>query len=314
MLPRRFRETRLRLPEKGRRLRLEQYPVDGLKLNGGFMEVHQLRQGIPGGVMLPLGGGESLPDALPALLCGGQAVIPVPHGVEHRRRRVTVLLPQELRVRHAVQGVPQLLRPLAGNPQPPDVPAPQHQGEVVQGLPGVLGGQGRGLEFRVVVKQYQVGTLQRCLPAQDQTGRDALLHQPLRGVDQGDGILPVVVGFQIQQPQDPPAETAAGEGAFHVDVGILQGAEKPPGQIVLHGGQYGFCPLLLIRQVQIGLRQHEAQRAGGVTHQLFHLCPVFRLRGELVAGDNGPAFHIRVPWEQDVTGNKDILQDAYHSI
>ena len=60
------------------------HPVDGLKLQGVVVEVHQLHQGIPGGVGLLLLGGEGGLELFPAGLGGGQGVVPIPHGVgEH---------------------------------------------------------------------------------------------------------------------------------------------------------------------------------------------------------------------------------------
>ena len=80
--------------------------MDGLKIQGRLVDIHQLHQGVPGGVVFPLPLRQRSAKLLPPAFGRRQRVVPVPHGEGQRAVLgcVAVFFPLEVRVGEGVQG------------------------------------------------------------------------------------------------------------------------------------------------------------------------------------------------------------------
>ena len=187
-----------------------------------------------------------------------------------------------------------------------DVSAVLHQVEVVELLHGGgCGGQGLddGL-IGVIDQQHDVGQLNGGVAADAGTGRDTIQHGALGGADQRTGAGGEVVGVQIHHADKAVADAAVGLLALDVDQGIGECLEHAVCHVLAHGGVDIVDVLIHVGGLQVGFRQDETQRGGGIAHLLLYRLPVLRLRGELVAGHHGPLGHVLSLGQQDVGGIK----------
>ena len=268
--------------------------MDGLKDDPLVVNVVELDEGVPGGMVCPLIFRQGRLDLLPVGLGGGQAVVAVAHG-EEEHGVIAVLLFKSILVGELREGGEDVLHvPLPRHKTTGDMAAAQHQVGVVeagkllrllhQGLDdGTLG---------VVDEDQDVGELHRGPLPDLQPGRDAGDDGPLGGADQGTGALGVVVFFEIKSHDQAVACIAVG-GAFHQHEALGLLLQDALLQILLHVGLDGGDTLGLIRAAQIRFRQNEVQRGGGVTDDLPGFLPILLLGGELVAGHHGPLHHVR---------------------
>ena len=271
------------------------------------MVVDDLHQSVPGGQIGPFAFGGHLFQILIALLGSGQGVVAVAHGEQQRRRAAHTVLLLHLRIgaqahqslRHAVHLAVRQLPAL-------QMAAALLQVKVVQLLHVAAGGS-QGFDdgfIRVVDQQHDVGKLYGSVLPHLHPGRDAGEDRPLRGPDQCAGAGGEVILVQVHHTDEAVADLAVGLGALDVDEGAGQGLEHAVVQILLHGRVDGGDIAVHIGAVELSLRQDQPQGGGSVPDGVLHRLPVFRLRGELVAGHHGPLGHVRVLGQQDVRGVK----------
>ena len=196
-----------------------------------------------------------------------------------------------------------------------DMAAVLHQIEIIDHVHGVRR-SGEGFDdglLRVVDEEHDVRQLNGGVAADPGPGRDALLDGGLGGTDEGAAAGGEVVGVQVHHPHQAVADAAVGLLALHIDEGGGQRLKDALIQIVRHGGVDVGDELVHIGGLQIGLRQNEAQRGGGVAHLLLHRLPVLRLGGELIAGHHGPLGHILPLGQQNVGGIKtQLVEFRFH--
>ena len=149
-----------------------------------------------------------------------------------------------------------------------------------------------------------MGQLNGGVAADAGTGRDTIQHGALGGADQRAGAGGEVVGIQIHHADKAVADAAVGLLALDVDQGIGERLEHAVCHILAHGGVDIVNILVHVGGLQVGFRQDETQRGGGVAHLLLHRLPVLRLGSELVAGHHGPLGHVLSLGQQDVGGIK----------
>ena len=296
----------------------EHHAVDRLELQRVVVVVHHLYQGVTGGQRQILLGGLALLLLLIAGLGGGQRVVAIAHGEQQRRHAGdVVLLLHGLVGGQALQRVGHGVDLLVGQLEAADVTAVLHQVEVID-LLHTAGSGGQRLDdglFGVVDEQHDVGQLDGGVAAHLGPGRDAVQHRALGGADQRARAGGKVISVQVHHADKAVADLAVGLLALDIDQAVGQRFKHAVGQVLAHGGVDVSDQLVHIGGFQIGFRQDQAQRGGGVAHLLLHRLPVLRLRGKLVAGHHGPLGHILALGQQDVGGIKaQLLKLLVHGL
>ena len=144
----------------------------------------------------------------------------------------------------------------------------------------------------IVDEDHGVGHFERRALADADARGEAGGNGALRGADGACGIGGEVVVLQIERADDAAAGRTAPERALDVDKALRQGAEDALGEVTVHFGvdarRFGQGVAL----GEVSLREHEVQRARHSGALALARSPIFRLGGELVAGDDAPFFHV----------------------
>ena len=92
-------------------------------------------------------------------------------------------------------------------------------------------------------------------------------------------------------------------------------SENIPGQVVRHSAVDGLDVFVHIAVIQLALRQDQPQGGRGVAGDSVRFLPVFRLAGELVAGNYRPPAHVRAGSGQQNVCRADaqLLKTLVHS-
>ena len=260
-----------------------EHPVDRLEEQGGIMDIDDLAQRVPGGMIFPFRFRQGVPDFIPVSLGSGEAVVAVAHGQQQRIFSFGVQQGIQGGI-HMAQGFGALHGPAA------QVAAVHHQVEIIE-LPQGAFPRAQGLQhraFRVVDQDHDMRELDRGAAADDQprrqAGRDGLLRRP----DQRQGALLKGILLQVHRADQAQA-VSAGNGAFAQHKAVFNsGDEEAFRQVIRHGGMDGGNTFFAV--LQIIFREDQPQGGRGIPRRLICLLPVFRFRGVLVAGDAGPGF------------------------
>ena len=189
----------------------EKDPVDGFKVQGRAVEIHQLCQGVAGGMILPLGRAEAGLDALPAGFGRGQGVVPVPH----RQVQIAAAL-------LFFDDGGDALRQGAGDGVAPQVTAAKHQLQIVEQGQLLPHGVKRlnQLLLPVIAQQHDVGAFHPGPLPDPHPGRDAGGDGALGSPDQGLALGGIVIAVQIHHAHQ--ADTGAGLGdALHQHIALV---------------------------------------------------------------------------------------------
>ena len=149
-----------------------------------------------------------------------------------------------------------------------------------------------------------MGQLQRRVLPHPDTGRNPFQHRPLRCPDQCAGAGGKIVLFQINAANQPVPHPVVGLRALQIDQAVRQRLEYTVCQIALHGCVDARNAAVDLRTVQIGLRQHQPQSGGRISHNFFRIFPVFRLGGKLITGHHRPFFHFAHLRQQNIRRKK----------
>ena len=238
-------------------------------------------------------GGQTLLDLLPVCLGGSHGVVAVTDcvGEERLRVRAAVLRVEGLAVAQRLQTALDRVGVLALRNEPAgDVAAVLHEVGIIQL------GEGAGLfEQRlddpavgVVDEDHDVRQLEAGALAHLQTGRDALNDRLFGRADKGRRAGGVLVGLQIDREHDAAARRRATGPAFGQYRAGRQGTQRAVLHVLLHGLVDALDMGRDVCVLEIDLRQGQTQRRRCVADDAVGLCPVFGLRGVLVAGDDRP--------------------------
>ena len=238
-------------------------------------------------------GGQTLLDLLPVCLGGSHGVVAVTDcvGEERLRVRAPVLRVEGLAVAQRLQTALDRVGVLALRNEPAgDVAAVLHEVGIIQL------GEGAGLfEQRlddpavgVVDEDHDVRQLEAGALAHLQTGRDALDDRLFGRADKGRRAGGVLVGLQIDREHDAAARRRAAGPAFGQYRAGRQGTQRAVLHVLLHGLVDALDMGRDVCVLEIDLRQGQTQRRRCVADDAVGLCPVFGLRGVLVAGDDRP--------------------------
>ena len=282
------RAQRLRLMENfvGRYLR--QQTVDGLKLLRGVADVLQLHHRKAGRMPRPRKLGPRRLECFPAGLRRGEGMVPVSDGIEQgslaglreARPCCRLILAQRLVQRRGV---------IALHQPPRDMPAALHELKVVYGREGGLFHLQtvQHTAFGIVHQKHHMACLQaRPAPYSDTRG-NALHHGLFRSADSGGRVAAVVVFLQVDHAHDAPANRSVLEFTLHIDKGRGKDVKDVLAEIAAHRGVDGLDTRVLIA-AQLRLRKDDMISGRRLPRLLTHRVPVFRLGGELVAGDHRP--------------------------
>ena len=132
--------------------------------------------------------------------------------------------------------------------------------------------------------------LQGCILANAQAGRDALYDRAFRSADERLRAAAVIVLLQIKRYDEAVAGFSIHRAA-HEHKPFSARRERAIFHVAVHRGVDGSDAFRFTGLVEIHFGQHKAQRGRSASHNAFRFGPVFRLRGELVAGNNRPFFH-----------------------
>ena len=264
--------------------------VDGLPALGGAAQVLELHERIARRVAGQVLARALFFQRLPAGPGRGQRVVAVAHG--------------ELQLAPGGVGVQTLAQPAGHDPlhEPAgDMPAALHQLEIIELREGGLLAREQADEqiLRIVAQQQHVRQLQRRAGADLHPGRDAPGHGLLRGAHGRVCVDAVVVGLQVQHADHALPHAPVAERALHIDEGVFVFAKDAALQVFLHASVDRGDPLRA-GALQRRLRQDQPQSRGSRADDALGLRPVFRLRGELVAGDHRPLFQQLLTRQEDV--------------
>ena len=261
-------------------LRAEDHAVNGSEDQRGAVQVDQLAEREPRGMIDPRLVGKRRLDRLPAGFRRRQRVV----AVADREKEAAALRlhPRDLLRRPRGQ--------LALDRVPGDVPAAEHQLRVVELGQLPIRQRLDQAHGRVVDEHHRVRAFDaRPLP-DAHARRDARENRPLRRADGRARAGREVILLQIQPADQPEAFSALGHAADEHKAVFHARLQHAAPHIVFHCLPDGRNPRVAFGQIGLGI--DEVQRARRVADDLRGLPPVFGLAGKLVAGDNRPFFKI----------------------
>ncbi len=168
----------------------------------------------------------------------------------------------------------------------PDMSASLHQIEIIERATGRFQERFDHGFFRIVDEHHHMRAFENRARTDFRARGDTFRNGSLRSADEAFRTLRKVVLFQIHAGDQPRTDSrkrlafqqhkAAGNLDFQcvADVGTHPGLNLPRALRAL---------------LQINLRQDNFQRRGGISHQMFHLGPVFRIGSKLITGNHCPA-------------------------
>ena len=177
-----------------------------------------------------------------------------------------------------------------------------HQVEVIE----LFHRAGRGGErldhgaVGVVDQQHDVRQLDRRAAAHAGAGWDAVENRPLGRADERAGAGGEVVCVKVDHADQTVADAAVGLLTLDIEQGLRQQGKDVVGEVFVHRAVDACDIFVHVGILQLRLRQDQAQGGRGVADLLLHGLPVFRLRGELVTGHDGPLCHILSLGQQDI--------------
>ena len=158
--------------------------------------------------------------------------------------------------------------------------------------------------LRVVDQNEDVRQLKRSILADAQARRNTLHNRAFRCADERFGATAVIVLLKVERHNKAAARFAI-HGAAHKHEAFSAAFQRAVRHVAIHGGVNRCDALGFTRFVEIHFRQHQAQRGGRVANDALGFLPVIGLRGELIAGDDGPFFHGYAFVRQQDVGNFD---------
>ena len=185
-----------------------------------------------------------------------------------------------------------------------DVPAVKHQVGIVKlcQLRFLLGERLNDRLLRVVNQHEDVRQLNGCALADLEPWRNAGNNRPLRRANQRGRSLGIVIRFKVEREDEPRAHHAA-DRACHQHKPLRLLFENALVEVLAHMRFDALDALRFTGLFQICFRQNQLQRRRCFADDSLGFLPVFRLGGELVAGDDRPFGIVRALFRQ---------QDARH--
>ena len=288
-------------------IQVEQHPVDGLKQDAFVMDILKLHERIARGVVLLLGRGERLLQGLPVGFRGGEGMVAIAHRKEHGLFIRAVLLRKAGGVCKRFQRAEHALNPACiANHISFDAAAAKHELKIVKPVSCSCGVCERldDRVLRVVNQNEDVRQLKRGILADAQARRNALHNRAFRCADERFGATAVIVLLKVER-DNKAAACFAIHGAAHEHKAFSAAFQRAVRHVAIHGGVNRCDALGFTRFVEIHFRQHQAQGGGRFADDALSFFPVIGLRGELIAGDDGPFFHGYAFVRQQDVGNFD---------
>ncbi len=284
------------------RLGLEDDAVDGLEDLRRVVDVFKLDEGIARRMVREVFTGMVLFQLFIAALGRGERVVAVADGEHHRRALQAGIFFADRR-RIFCERIIERLGVLAVNQTAGDMAAVLHKVKVVEFFQTVLlRGDRLDENFIMVVAEHQdVRQLDGGVAADALARRDTLGYGALGGADGGRRTGGIVVGVKVDHADQPFTDRTVLQRAFNVDIAVRVRRENVIFHIIGHcliddGGM-----LRLHLGAKLGLRQDQIDRGHCALGVFAHTIPVRLIGRKLVAGDDGPFFHMVSLREQDVS-------------
>ena len=154
----------------------------------------------------------------------------------------------------------------------------------------------------VVAEHQDVRQLDGRVAAHSLTRRDTLGNGALSGANGAGRAGVIVVGVQIDHADQALADGAILQRALHIDVAVRVHGKDVLVHVLLHRRvDLGGVRSLLLG-AKLGLGEDQVDGGNGALRVLAHAIPVRCVRGKLVAGNDGPLFHMVSFRHQDICG------------
>ncbi len=265
------------------------------------MNIDQLNQGVTGRVIHDFRRViRVFFQFFPDRLGGGKAVVAIAHGIEHDFVILNIIaLLKPILVRQRFKRVTDLSQQLRLRDFPPlNMSTLLHQLKIVNRLKlRVEQGLNNRL-VRIIDQHHDVWQLQCCIFTDPDTGRQTIDDRAFSCPDHCFRTRSIVISLKVKCDHQAFTRWHMAGLAVNQNKPLVLRLKDTLGEILLHGGINLCNTLIAILILQVDFRENKPQRRGLISDQLINSFPVFRFRGVLVTGDNGPMLQIDICFGQ----------------